>query len=242
MLNIAKFFSMFIVLVKSNDVPAESMMDHEIETGVCKGTTLTVCPDFSSPEACLLMGCSAIFPPHTLPTHRDMCFCADEMKDCSDFETNYECEFLAGCDWEYDFVFGSDSHSVSDPDSEDCSRGLDFGSSDQPTSSPDGSRGLDFGSSDQPTSSPDGSRGLDFGSSETFFTFQPTSSPDGSRGLDFGSSDSPSYAPTSSPSYPSVVSDSDNTRSVSSESNSSVSKFSGLTFVLFLIPCFSFLF
>ena len=148
--------------------PAESMMDHTVETGECQGTTLTTCPDFTSPETCLLMGCSAIFPPHTLPTHREMCFCADDMKICSEFETNYECEYLAGCDWKYDFVFGESS------DESETHNDRGFG-------------GYGYEMTESPTESHK-DRGIDFGEELTYApTFTPTSSP----------TSSPTYSPTS---------------------------------------------
>jgi len=214
-------FILASISVSATDVtmpPAESMLDHEVETGSCKGTTLSTCADFTSPEGCLLMGCSAIFPPHTLPTHREMCFCTDEMKDCSDFDTNYECEFLAGCDWEYDFVFGESSDSGTEAPT-DGSRGLDFGvpETEVPT---DGSRGIYFGDDDYGTG---------------FFSVSPTSSPSSSP------TSSPSSSPTSQSSETSESEISERSISDLSESNSSVGKMSGLTFVLFLIPCYAFL-
>ena len=166
-------------------MPAERTQDHRMETGLCQGTTLTSCPDFTFPEACLLMGCRAVFPPHTQPNHRQMCYCESEMKDCKKFKTNYECEYLAGCDWVYDFNFGEVTESPTGPN---IDRGIDFDDdlTSSPTSSPTSylftgspniDRGIDFDDdlTSYPTSSPT--------SSPTSYLF--TGSPNIDRGIDF---------------------------------------------------------
>ena len=131
---------------------AHGMLEPTVETGVCQGTTLSECVNYITPETCLLMGCKPMFPPHTLPTHREMYVCTDEMKECKYFENNYECEYLAGCDWVYD-----DGSETSSPTEISGDRGIEFHTF-TPTYSPTYS----------PTYAPTGLR---------FYTFTPTSTP-----------------------------------------------------------------
>ena len=75
-----------------------------VPQGVCHGTTTRTCSEFKTPETCLLMGCQAVLPGHTgnSTPYPQMCSCRSCMKDCGEFVTHFECEYLAACEWVYD--------------------------------------------------------------------------------------------------------------------------------------------
>lgn len=156
----------------------ETGSDHKSSPGFCQGTTLKTCPAFPVPEECILMGCHAVFPPHTDPAHRTMCLCEAIMSPCDTFTTNYECVFLAGCDWVYHSLDTSaflDSlaslDSLDSDDSDHLSYSMSFADDELSTEAPYGERGQPFDDdagdffSSSPTASPTASPTTSFSSS-----------------------------------------------------------------------------